>query len=162
MITGVENQEIWEAIHDLDVAMLTTIKNDKLHARPMLLTQDSYEGVLWFVSHESTAKCLEIVEEHQVCVTFSDERRGLYISLSGEARLNQNTAIIQSLWRPKLGLWLGCEQEDKALTVVEIDVFAGEYWHRKGGRLTNMYQIFKSQFTNEEIELAEHKTFGAV
>ncbi|MGO3216638.1 MAG: pyridoxamine 5'-phosphate oxidase family protein, partial [Halomonas sp.] len=77
-------QKIWKMIKDIKVGMLVTLDNDTPRARPMHLVQAEYGGTLWFFTRRSAEKVFEAKRDHDVCLSFSDQEDGVYVSLSGK------------------------------------------------------------------------------
>jgi general stress protein 26 len=57
---------IRELIKDIRVAMLTTIAQDgSLHSRPMMTQEAEFDGTLWSLTGQDTAKAGEVAELDQ-------------------------------------------------------------------------------------------------
>ena len=104
-------QKIWNLIKDIQVGMLVTLDDDVPRARPMHLVQDEYDGTIWFYTRRSSEKVLEAKGDSEICLTFSDQEEGVYVSMSGTARITDDQAIIDKYWNPGVAAWLP-EKED--------------------------------------------------
>ncbi|MGB3465096.1 MAG: pyridoxamine 5'-phosphate oxidase family protein, partial [Cyclobacteriaceae bacterium] len=100
---------IWNLIKDVKVGMLTTVSEDNdgsFHARPMSLVQEAYDGTIYFFTHKNSAKVFEVVtEDREVGLTFSEPSNQVYVSLSGHAKVTQDTELIDKYWNPGVAAW---------------------------------------------------------
>lgn len=123
----------------LDFCMLTTQAGDgQLRARPMSNNGEvEFDGDVWFFSAADSRKVEEIEAEPRVELSYSDTKRFLFISMSGEAEIVHSVKKKEELWVEELERWFdgGPESEDIVLIKVTPNVVA--YWDGEdGGELT--------------------------
>ena len=123
-------KKIWEMIKDIKVGMLVTLDDDMPRARPMHLVQDAYDGTLWFYTRRSAEKVTETDLDHDVCLTFSDQDKGVYVSLSGKAQLSSNQELIDKYWNPFIGAWFPEGKDDPEVALLEKTGGKGGHWVR--------------------------------
>lgn len=152
--------KIWNMIKDIKVGMLTTQDGNNLRARPMHIVQDEYDGTLWFYTKLSADKNLEIKDEHHVCLTFCDSNDGVYISLSGNARLTQNKVLIDKFWGPFTAAWFENGKDDPDVALLEIKIYRGEHWESRENKVFQLYEFAKANLTNERPDIGENEKFG--
>lgn len=51
---------------------------------------EEYDGTLWFFTRRSAEKVFETESDHNVCISFSDQKEGTYVSLSGKANIKKD------------------------------------------------------------------------
>lgn len=154
-------QKIWKMIKDIKVGMLVTLDHDTPHARPMHLVQDEYDGTLWFYTRRSAEKVFETQEDHDVCLSFSDQEDGIYVSLSGKAKLTDNRELIEKYWNPFVAAWFPEGKDDPDVTLMEIKVQMGEHWKAKESKTFQLYEIAKANLKKDATpNLGENEKFG--
>lgn len=160
MSTPEHKEKIWKLIKDIKTGMLTTQdKHMGIKARPMQLVQDEYSGTLWFFTDISTKKAQEIVEDQEVCVTFSDTSDHTFVSLSGRARLSNDQKMIDKLWNPMVGTWFPKGKDASTVGLIEIKIEHGEHWDSNSSKLGFIYEMAKAKMNDEKPELGEHQVF---
>lgn len=154
-------QKIWKMINDIKVGMLVTLDGDMPRARPMHLVQDEYDGKLWFFTRRSAEKVLEAQLDSDVCLSFSDQEEGVYVSLSGKARLIRDQALIDKYWNPFVGAWFPEGKDDPDVALLEIKVELGEHWRAKKSKTFQLYEIAKANIKKDATpDMGENEKFG--
>src|SRR5688500_16628544 len=81
-------EKLKELIHDIDVAMVTTVTVDGgLRSRPMVTRQFEDDGMIWFFTSDESGKAEDLREEHAVNVSYSEPKKRRYVSVTGNANL---------------------------------------------------------------------------
>lgn len=154
-------QKIWKLINDIKVGMLVTLDGPMPRARPMHLVQDAYDGTLWFYTRRSAEKVFETQGDQDVCITFSDQEEGIYVSLSGTARLNNDRELIDKYWNPFVAAWFPDGKDDPDLTLMEIKVKFGEHWKARESKVFQLYELAKANVKKDaEPDMGENEKFG--
>lgn len=131
--------------------MLVTLDGDMPRARPMNLVQEEYDGTLWFFTRRSAEKVSEAHRDHDVCLSFSDQEEGVYVSLSGIAKLTADRELIEKYWNPFVSAWFPEGKDDPDLALLEIKVTMGEY----------LYEFAKANVRKDATpNLGENEKFG--
>ena len=112
--------DVWTAIKNLRVAMLTTEEDGRLVSRPMASLGRPEDGVIYFITHADT----HIVDKSEcvrVNLAYSDTDSNNYLSVSGTARMSQDREKLRELWSLWSEAWLpqGPDAPDVALVTVE-------------------------------------------
>jgi general stress protein 26 len=122
-------------IEGLPVAMVTTAGRMGMPTtRPLTTQQFDDDGVLWFfVSSEGTL-ARDIEQHPRINVNYSDPAHGVYVAISGYARLVYDPDRIFMLWDDRLESWFAEGPLDPRLALLRIDVDEAEYWdeHSRG------------------------------
>lgn len=153
-------EKIWTFIKDIKVGMLTTQDGKDLRSRPMHLVQDDYAGKIWFFTKRSSEKCFEVKDEHNVSLSFSDHDNGIYVSLSGYARLTQDKNLIDQFWSTFTGAWFESGKEDPDVALLEIEIYKGEHWEAEGNKVFQLYELVKANLTDDRPNMGENQKFG--
>lgn len=160
MNTDDRHQDVWKRIKDVKFAMLTTIDADgSLTARPMTTVQKSFEGTLWFFVSKSSPPVREAQAHAAVGVQYSEPKDDLYVSLSGEARVDHDRARMEALWTPPVKVYFPGGIDDPDLTLLRIDVHTAEYWDVAESKPVQLYKMAKAALKGERPkDLGEHRT----
>ena len=123
-------------IGELAIAMVTTTDRRYMPAsRPLLTQLFEDDGVLWFFAPIDGSLALGIESNPRVSVSYCDPARGLYVSLSGYARLVHDPERIMALWDPRLAAWFPEGLADRRLALLRVDLDRGEYWDEHASRM---------------------------
>jgi len=128
-------EHLSELIRGIDVVMLTTSdRAGRLHSRPMMALRKNAEGALWFFAQGSSHTVDDIHGHHPVNLSYVDAVRGIYVSVSGRARVISDREKKSELWERRLGQWLSNGPEDDSTVLLRVEVQEAEYWQWHGGR----------------------------
>lgn len=154
-------QKIWNYIEKIKVGMMVTEDGQDMRARPMHIVQKDYDGRLWFFTRASAEKVTETKQDRHVCISFSDPHDGVYVSMSGTARLTQNQDLIDKYWNPFVAAWFEEGRDDPEVALLEIKVHKGEHWDSKDSKVVQLYEVAKANMTEKEPDLGENEKFGS-
>lgn len=153
-------QKIWNYIKGIKIAMLVTEENGELHARPMTLVQDRYDGTLWFYTRADDAKVDEVERDRAVCLTFSDPAGNVHVSLSGTAKLSRDRSLIEKFWNPVVASWFPEGKHDAACALLEVRIHKGEHWEGRNP-VSFWYEVVKANITGQTPDMGENEKFGS-
>lgn len=153
-------QKIWKMIEDIKVGMLVTLDANVPRARPMHLVQDAYDGTLWFYTRRSAEKSFETQRDSDVCLSFSDQEDGVYVSLSGKANLIDDRELIDKYWSPFVAAWFPDGKDDPDVALLEIKIEFGEHWKAKESKVFQLYEIAKANIKKGTPDMGENEKFG--
>lgn len=155
-------QKIWKMIKDIKVGMLVTLDGDTPRARPMHLVQDEYDGTLWFFTRRSAEKVSETISDHDVCISFSDHEKGVYVSLSGKARLIDDKALKEKYWNPFIAAWFTEDKNDPEVALLEVKIEMGEHWNASESKAFKLYEFAKANIKkNATPNIGENEKFSS-
>jgi general stress protein 26 len=144
-------QRLREILDDAPAVLLTTRARDRLHTVPMDLQRVEDDGTMYFATSTSTVKTSEIEADPRVQVAFQGKTR--FAVVDGQARLSQDRALIDELWKEDWKLWFpeGKAQPDLAIVIVTPD--RGEYWDKSGTKgLSFLYRAAKAYVKGNGVE----------
>lgn len=153
-------EKIWSFISEIGTGMLVTEDEGSLRARPMQLVQDDYDGTIYFFSRLGSHKTKEVIEDKNVCITFTNRDEGIFVSLTGVARISQDQSLIDSLWNEDVGRWFPEGRESDSCSLLEIKIHSGEHWEHETNDFVKLYQTAKAKVRNRTPNLGEHQKFG--
>lgn len=126
-------EALTDLIKGIRIAMLTTTAGDgTLRSRPMATQEADLDGTLWFFAGRSSQVFDDLRHQSQVNVAYADVESMRFVSVSGRARLIEDPARMQSLWREEYQTWFPLGIGDPDLALVRIDPEAAERWSEGG------------------------------
>ena len=150
-------QKVWDLIADIQVAMMTTEgPGGMLHSRPMIARQADFDGRLWFFSRRASDKTDEIASDGHVNLAYADPDRNRYVSVSGQARVRHDRALIHALWSEMSRAWFPQGVDDPDICVIEVDVAHAEYWDAPSNAMVLAYGYAKARLTGESAKPGQH------
>lgn len=141
-------QLVWNLINDIKVGMLVTKEksgDDSMRARPMHLVQDDYDGTLYFFTPKDDAKVFEIEQDRDVCITFSNPERNIYVSMTGKAELTDDQELIDKYWNEWAAAWFEGGKQDPQLGMLKVKIKRGEHWDTKESEMIQMFEVAKAK-----------------
>jgi general stress protein 26 len=127
--------QIAKMMRDLDFCMLTTKAEDgALRSRPMSNNGEvEFDGDVWFFSAADSRKVSEIEADPFVQLSFSDPKRFLFISMSGEASIVDDVAKKRELWMEDLERWFEDGPDDESIVLIKVTPAIVAYWNGEEG-----------------------------
>jgi general stress protein 26 len=164
-VTADENQtssraRLWDLIHDIRFAMLTTRhENGHLHSRPVT-TQNSAvdeDASLWFFMSRSGEPVADLLRDPVVNVGYADPGKDRYVSVSGTATVVEDAAKKEQLWSKLAEAWFPGGVTDPDLALVRVKIIHADYWDVKENKLVQLYKMAKAAMTGQPPQdLGEH------
>lgn len=132
-------QQFRDLIRDIPFAMFTTVLSDgTLRSRPMVATNESFDGSLWFFSRVNSPLAQEIAGKAEVNITYVSAPEDRFVSVSGRAEVVTDGARAAQMWNPSYGTWFAGGPTDPELSLLKITVAKVEHWDRKLGRMQQL------------------------
>jgi len=153
-----KHAEIWNYLKDLRVGMLTTVSDNILHSRPMYLVQEYYEGDIWLFADKHAYKIEEVKKNPHVNLNFVSLEKGLYITLSGIADVQERGEKFDELWSEEVKVWFeDSENPRENAVLIKIEGIQAEIWDTNKGILKKAYEYAKAKVTNSKPDLGANK-----
>ena len=156
-------QLIWNLIKEIKVGMLVTTENenDTLRARPMHLVQEEYDNTLYFFTSKKDSKVFEIEKNKEVNLSFSDTKESIYVSLSGNAELSDDSKLIDRYWNSWVATWFDKGKDDPDIGMLKVKISKGEHWDANENKLVQAFKVAKAYMLESEApEIGENEKFG--
>jgi len=135
------NQEAIETVRRLikgiDIAMLASITEQGIVARPMKTQEVEFDGDLWFLTMKDTEKYEELVHNPHVNVTYVGDS---YVSIRGTAELINDREKIKEYWNLAYEKFLETTSDDPNLILIKVKAETAEYWDT-GNKMKFVKQI---------------------
>ena len=135
----IDVQRFRDLIKDIPFAMFTTVTADGgLRSRPMVASENAFDGALWFVTRTKSAVAQEIAGNQQVNVTYVSAPEDRFVSVSGSASVVHDLDQATRRWSSAYSQWFAGGANDPELSLIRIETSRVEYWDRKAGRMQEM------------------------
>lgn len=145
-------------IGDIEIAMLTSVGPDgMLHSRPMAAQLADDEGVLWFFTHAGSEIVYESNTECRVNVSFIDEKRSVYLSVSGTADISDDRDKMNRLWKPQLSAWFPKGLADEGLRLIRVRIQRAEFWDMATSALALLFGAARQAITGQTAGIGKHE-----
>jgi general stress protein 26 len=132
-------QQFRDLVKDIPFAMFTTVTvNGALRSRPMVASENAFDGILWFFTRTSSAVAQEIGGNQMVNVTYVSAPEDRFVSVSGVASVVRDLERAGRMWSPAYNQWFAGGAADPELSLIRIDVARIEFWDRKTGRMREL------------------------
>lgn len=144
--------------------MLITKETDEessLRGRPMSLVQEAYDGTLYFYTSKKDAKVYEVKNDRDICMTFSEPKDNVYVSLTGKATLTTDEELINKYWNSNVAAWFENGKDDPNLAMLKVKINKGEHWDSTNNKFVRLFEMAKAKvFDSSTPNLGENEEFG--
>lgn len=149
-------QKIAELIHEIRVAMLTTVSQDgSLHSRPMATQNTPFNGEVVFLTGEHSGKVNEIKQDDACNLCYSDAKHA-FVTMSGRASISDDRALIAALWNPMYKAWFPGGESDPEIRVLRIRIDQAEFWDAPSSAVMRKVQVLARAATGGKTTVGEH------
>lgn len=138
--------DIWKAIKDLRITMLTTHEGGELVSRPMSSLARPEDGSIYFVTRMD-AKVGEIGQSSPVNLAYADTDKNLYVSVSGRAQTSQDRAKLRELWSLWVEAWLPEGPDGPDVALVTVTPEHAKIWDATSSKLIYAGKVVKAVAT---------------
>jgi len=145
-------QKVRDIIKGTRIAMLTHVDEDgRLVSKPMATQEVDFDGTVRFIAERASDQGMDIQKNPNVNVAYSGN--GAWVSLSGKARIVNDTDKLRELWSSFTGSWLEGGPENPNNVLIEIDADTAEYWDTPGGsKVTQVANLIKAKVTGNTVD----------
>ena len=139
--------------------MLTTSDpSGNLVSRPMTSQKVDKEGLLWFFTSDQAKVASEIEHDASINVSFVAPDDSLYVSVSGDAEMVKDSAIIKEMWNPMVGAWFPGGADDPHVALIKVTIIAADYWNSDKSKMMQLFAMAKAAVTGvPPVNIGEHQ-----
>ncbi len=152
-------QTIAKLIEDIDVTMFTTIgEHGDLVSRPLSTQKAQFDGEkVWFFVASDSPKVAEIARDSRVNLAYASKGRNTYVSMAGDAYVNDDPAKIEAFWNDALKAYFPRGVNDPRLTLIEVAVRTAEFWDGPGSTIGKAIAFVVARVTKREEVMGENR-----
>lgn len=150
-ITGSEAlARVAQLMKDIDIAMLTTIDEDRnLVSRPMSTRQVDEAGNIWFFTADDTAKVEEAQRHRDVGLAYCDAKGMRYVSVAGTAEIVHDRTKMEELYSASLETWFSDGLDTPGIALLKVTPKVTEFWEPAKGKLALAAGALRSIVTRD-------------
>jgi general stress protein 26 len=151
--------KVLSLLKDIRIAMMATHGEDgRMHSRPMATNTVQFDGHLWFFTDRNSPKIADLQRDPEVLLTYSDESRQNYVSVTGRGEVVHDAAKAKELWHEALRVWFPKGAEDPDIALIRVEVDGAEYWDSPSSTMLHAYGYLKAVTTGERPHPGENAT----
>jgi general stress protein 26 len=138
-------------LRSTDTVVLLTRNADRIAGRPMALVDVDDDGTIYLTTAIGSQKAVEIAADSAVNIT-AQTSKGI-VSIEGRARLTQDRAIIDNLWKDSWRIWYPEGRNSPSIAIVIVSPVEGSYWDTSIAHgLSFLWRAVKARITGDEVE----------
>jgi len=148
-------RRLGELIADMPVAMLTSVGDDgALVSCPMEALEMDAEGALWFFTdlRSDLAERLRVVN-----LSFVDDPRATYVSISGRGEIAKDPVRIERLWTLLDRADFPDGPGSRHLALLKVVPEKAEYWDAPNSRTVRLLALAAAAVAGTRIGQADHE-----
>lgn len=148
--------QLCELIAPMSIAMLTSNDDDgALVSRPMSALEMDAGGAIWFFTDLRSAKVKHL---HNINLSFTDEDKSTYVSVSGRGDVYVDHARIEQRWTQFARPWFPEGPESKHLALLKFVPHSAEFWDAPNSKMVRLFAMAASVLMGKPVGLGEHDT----
>ena len=156
--------KLHEMIRDIKIAMMTTRREDGHLVSRAMATQEKHAlgADLWFMTRTDGQKLDELEADPHVNLAYYKDRTREWVSVSGEARLTNDRATIETLWGKDWKAWLPEEgdprhgtPDDPRIMLIGVDVHSAVFFEADKPQPVVLFEMVKGWMTGKEPDLGK-------
>jgi general stress protein 26 len=163
-----ELEKLYSHIDDIEVAMMTTRRQDGFLQSRAMATQKRAGGAdLWFVTLDDTPKLRDLEFDRHVNLSYYKDRTREWVSVSGLATITRERAKIHELWAPDWQAWFpkGDDprhgtKDDPRMVLIGVDIHAAVFLEVNKPQPVVLFELAKGWLTGSTPALGEMHRVG--
>ena len=123
---------IARSMRELDICMMVTeTARGTLNSRPMSNNKDvTYKGDSYYFTYDGSQKVKELEANPNVNLNYEGEK-GLFISISGKAKLIRRKNAFEEHWNDSLNQWFPEGIDTPGIVLIHVKGTRLRYWQRE-------------------------------
>lgn len=114
------------------------------------------EGALWFFVDRTSVP--NVKRLHEANLTFGDEGRAVYVSLSGRGELDDDRETMRRLWTSFAKPWFPDGPDSADLALLKFVPNAAQYWDGPHSKVVRKVAMAASIAAGRPMGIGEHHT----
>lgn len=150
---------LWALVKDMRFGMLTHRHADgSLHSHPLTTQNRSLDdGKLYFFVSRATELGRRIEGDGTVNVAYADTHKDYYVSVTGQARVNDDRMLREKLFNALAKAWFPGGVDDPNLELVEVRIAHAEYWSITESKVTQLFKMASAAVSGQPPSIGEHR-----
>jgi general stress protein 26 len=131
-MTRMTSDRVWKLMDKIGICMLASKDGDKIRSRPMSAKPRQSENAIYFLTDARGHKDDEVELDHHVCLSFAQPSDGKFLTVSGQARVLNDRALIGDLWDTSAEAWWS-GPDDPVVRAIEVTPEEAQFWEGPHG-----------------------------
>jgi len=123
-----ERNQIWAYVQSIGVCMMVTHGDDGVRARPMRGISRPEQNAIWFFADRESHTHEDASRNPGVCLTFTDVKDNVYVTLSGQISPVTEKDTITDLWDDEAEAYFQVGPDDPRVSLLRFEPDTGEFW----------------------------------
>ena len=146
---------VWELAEKIKICMFVTWDGERQRARPLAANVDRDEHAVYFLTDVGGMKDDQIERFPTVTLAFADTGGNKYVSITGEATVDNDRAKIGELWTPdNKAFW--DSKDDPDIRLVTVRPEDAEVWDSPG-MIVATVKMLTAAVTGAKVELGNNR-----
>lgn len=142
-------------VDDIGVAMMVTgLGKIPLNAVPMSTRKVDDQGDIWFLSLRNSEHNMNITENNQVQLLYSDPSDMEFVSVYGMGEIVTNKEILEDLYSDMDDSWFD-GVDDPNLTAIKFHPREAYYWNNRSNKYVTLYKLGIAALTGKNKDIGE-------
>lgn len=142
-------------VDDIGVAMMVTgLGKIPLNAVPMSTKKVDDQGDIWFLSLRNSEHNMNITENNQVQLLYSDPSDMEFVSVYGMGEIVTNKEILEDLYSDMDNSWFD-GVDDPNLTAIKFHPREAYYWNNRSNKYVTLYKLGIAALTGKHKDIGE-------
>lgn len=157
-MTSHEDQRdtVAEIMSETRIAVLTYVSQEgDLVSTPMGTQDFDDPATVSFLTEKDSDKIAAITKDPRVNVAYASKAG--WVSLAGNARVNEDRARLKDLWDASAGAFMSGGPEDENNIILEVSAVTAEYWDTPG-KVATAFAMARGLVTDEQPDLGDNDT----
>ena len=148
-------EKLKDLVDDIRVAMMVTgLGKIPLNAVPMSTKKVDDHGDIWFLSLRNSEHNMNITENNQVQLLYSDPSDMEFVSVYGMGEIVTNKEVLEDLYDDMADAWFD-GVEDPNLTAIKFHPREAYYWNNKSNKYVTLYKLGIAALTGKNKDIGE-------
>jgi general stress protein 26 len=118
--------------------------------RPMLPLFVQKDPAIYFLTHQSSRKVMQLTARPQVGLTMISAN--CYFVVAGSAHISRDPELIRRLWSPTYRAWFPDGKDDREATVIRVAVERLDYWEPPSSPVIRVVQAVRAVLTRRPVD----------
>jgi general stress protein 26 len=146
-----ERQRVRALIERAGVAMLINVDERGAQVgRPMLPLFIQDDPHIYFLTHQSSSKVLQLADRPQVGLSIISAN--CYFVIAGSAHISRDPELIRRLWSPTYRAWFPEGKDDREATAIRLAVERIDYWEPPTSKIVRLVQAVRAVLTRRPVD----------
>ena len=146
-------EKIKSLAEEADICLFcTNLSQRPINGRPMSTQEVDEEGNLWFLSGESSQKNMDILNDKNVQLFYSNKGHAEFLSVYGTAEIIKDREKAKELWKPLIKAWFTEGVDDPELTIIKVVPQEAYYWDTKHNRMVSLMKIVAGAISGKTMD----------